>query len=85
MKLKSNSSTLTSPIFSIAGLFLQVNANFNHLNRDYLHLQLEQTTLANETDKSNIILKAGDMFKKIDSKVLFKHKIVILDQVISKS
>lgn len=79
VKLKSNISTLTSPMFSIAGLNLQVKASFNHLGRDYLNLQIEQ--LDDGTEKSNIILKAGDMFKKIQSRISFNHKIAILDQV----
>lgn len=80
-KLKSNISTINSPIFSISGLFLRVTATLNHLGRDYLHLQLEQVTSGKGTDKSNIILKTGDLFKKIQTKVEFKHKIAILDQV----
>lgn len=80
-KLKSNISTISSPIFSISGLFLRVTATLNHLGRDYLHLQLEQVLSGNGADKSNIILKTGDIFKKIQTKVVFKHKIAILDQV----
>lgn len=66
-------------MFSIAGLNLQVKASFNHLGRDYLNLQIEQ--MDDGIEKSNIILKAGDLFKKIQSKIEFKHKIAILDQV----
>lgn len=81
MKLKSNVTSVLSPIFSISGLHLRVKATFNHLNRDYFHLQLEQVTMVNEGNDFNIILKTGDLFKKIETKVSFKHKIVILDQV----
>lgn len=81
MKLKSNISTISSPIFAISGLFLRVTATFNHLNREFLHLQLEQLTTEKASNKSNIILKTGDLFKKIQTKIAFKHKIVILDQV----
>lgn len=81
VKLKENISTLNSPIFSMAGLFLQIKVNLNHLNRDYLHLQLEQVPINNQMNNSNIILRTSDMFKKIGSKVSFKHQIVILNQV----
>lgn len=81
MKLKSNISTISSPIFAISGLFLRVTATFNHLNRELLHLQLEQVSTEKGTAKSNIILKTGDLFEKIQAKNAFKHKIVILDQV----
>lgn len=80
-KLKSNMSTFHSPNFSISGLYLRVTATLNHLGRDYLLLQLEQVTMDPALDKSNIILRTGDMFKKIQTKLSFKHKIVILDQV----
>lgn len=81
IKLKSNTSVINSPIFSISGLHLRVNAYLNHLNRDYLFLQLEQVKIDDNDLTSNIILKTGDFFKKIQTKVLFKHKIIILDQV----
>lgn len=80
-KLKSNVTTLNSPIFSIAGLYLRIKATLNNLGRDFLHLQLEQLTMDKAGDKSNIILKTGDMFKRIQTKISFKHKIAILDQV----
>lgn len=81
VKVKSNISTLSSPMFSISGLCLHVKATFNHLDREYLHLQLEQIMTDHDINKSNIVLKTGNMFKKIGSKISFKHKIVILDQV----
>lgn len=81
VKLKSNVSTISSPIFSISGLFLRVTATMNHLGRDYLHLQLEQVSMEKGMDKSNIILKTGDLFTKIQTKLAFKHKIAILNQV----
>lgn len=80
-KLKSNVTTLNSPIFSIAGLYLRVKAMLNHLGREFLVLQLEQLTVDKAGDKSNMILKTGDMFKKISNRVVFKHEIVILNQV----
>lgn len=49
--------------------------------RDYLHLQLEQIDAASGMSGSSIVLNTGDMFKKIEPKGAFKHKIVILDQV----
>ncbi|XP_031640034.1 uncharacterized protein LOC116352001 [Contarinia nasturtii] len=80
VKLKSNVTTISSPIFSISGLFLRVTATMNYLG-DFLHLQLEQVSVEKGTDKSNIILKTGDIFTKIETKVTFKHKIAILNQV----
>lgn len=80
-KFVSNVSTLTSPIFSIAGFYLQVKASFNHMYRDYLYLQLEQIDVDNGMAESSIVLNTGDMFRKIEPKIAFKHKIVILDQV----
>lgn len=82
-KLSSNVTTLTSPIFSIAGFYLQVKASFNHMYRDYLYLQLEQVDADSGMAGSSIVLNTGDMFKKIEAKVAFKHKIIILDQVSS--
>ncbi|XP_037033425.1 uncharacterized protein LOC119072343 [Bradysia coprophila] len=80
-KLKSNASFIYSPIFSISGLNLRVKATLNHLNRDYLYLQLESVphTFADDIS-SNIILETGDMFKEIETKKFFRHKIVIMDQ-----
>lgn len=51
------------------------------MRRNYLYLQLEP--LSNEMIKnnSNIILETGDLFKEIQTQVLFKHKIVVMDQV----
>lgn len=70
-----------SPVFSISGLHLCVKATFNHLNRDYLYLQLEQVKMDSDRNGLNIILKSGDTFEKIQTNNFFKHKIVILDQV----
>lgn len=81
VKLKSNISSICSPIFAISGLYLRVVADLNHLGRELFHLQLEQVSAETATDESNIILKTGDLFKKIQTKVDFKHRIVILDQV----
>lgn len=65
-----------------SGLNLRVKATLNHLNRDYLYLQLESVphTIADDVS-SNIILETGDMFKEIETKKFFRHKIVIMDQV----
>lgn len=64
------------------GLNLRVKATLNHLNRDYLYLQLESVphTVVDDVS-SNIILETGDMFKEIETKKFFRHKIVIMDQV----
>lgn len=91
-KLKENISLLTSPIFSISGLDLRIKANLNHLNREFLFLQLEQVEAGAKSysddngkgDTSNLILKTGNLFKKVQTKVLFKHTITILNQVRSK-
>lgn len=66
----------------LSGLNLRVRATLNHLNRDYLYLQLESVlhTVADDVS-SNIILETGDMFKEIETKKFFRHKIVIMDQV----
>lgn len=74
-------TALTSPTFSIAGFYLQVKASFNHMYRDYLYLQLEQIDADSGTAGSTVVLKTGDVFKKIEAKVVFKHKIIILNQV----
>lgn len=81
IKLKSNKSFVHSPIFTISGLHLRVKATFNHLERDYLYLQLESIEMDNNSKSPNIILKSGDLFKKIEPKKFLKHKIAILDQV----
>lgn len=80
-QLASNVTTLTSPIFSIGTFYLQVKASFNHMHRDYLYLQLEQTDADSGMARSSIVLKTGDMFKRLEANVAFKHKIIILDQV----
>lgn len=66
---------------SLEGLHLKVKATLNHLSRDYLYLQLESVAKEQIANNSNIILETGDMFKEIETKILFRHKIVILDQV----
>lgn len=60
---------------------MRVKATLNHLNRDYLYLQLESVANDAISDQMNVVLQTGDMFKEIETKVLFKHKIAILDQV----
>lgn len=81
-KLKENVSILNSPIFSISGLNLRVDAYLNHLDRDFLFLQLHQIKETDEqNERSNVILKTGDLFKTIETKVMFKHTITILNQV----
>ena len=53
----------------------------NHLNRDFLFLQLESVAYDTIGDDANVILEAGEQFKEIETKKLFRHKIIILDQV----
>lgn len=64
------------------GLHLKVKVSFNHIIRDFIHLQLESVPNEQISNNSNIILETGDLFKGIETKTLFKHKIVVLDQVI---
>lgn len=80
-KIKSNITTLNSSKLEISGLNVRIKATLNNLGREFLHLQLEQLKMDTAADKSNIILKTGDMFKKIETKITFKHKIAILNQV----
>lgn len=92
-KLLANVSQIDSPIFSISGLHLRVRAVLNHLQRDYLYLQLvavphvrinedddNDVSLDEDTD-SNVVLESGTMFQAIKTREYFRHKIVILDQV----
>lgn len=81
LKLNSNISHISSPIFTISGLHMRVKATLNNLNRDYFHLQLESVAKDALSNQINVVLQPGDMFKEIETKVLFKHKIAILDQV----
>lgn len=80
-KLKANISHINSPIFTISGLHVRVKATLNYMGRDYLYLQLEPVTNGTMSDQMNVVLQTGDMFQGIETKVLFKHKIIILDQV----
>lgn len=57
-----------------------MNAILNHLNRDYLFLQLESVPIEQMADESNIILETENLFKEIETKILFRHEVVILDQ-----
>lgn len=70
-----------SPIFRISGLNLRVKATLNHLGREYLYLKLETVSSDHTEGQTNVILAVGDAFKEIKTKVLFKHKITIMDQV----
>lgn len=88
-RLHDHIGYIDSPVFAIAGLLLQVHATLNHLNRDYLHLQLQSVpsastkpnqTEANDYSDSNVILETGNMFRDIKTREYFRHKIVILDQ-----
>lgn len=63
------------------GLHLKIKAILNHLNRDYLYLQLESLPSEALVDDSNVILESGTMFREIETRKLFRHKITILDQV----
>lgn len=81
-KLKNNLTEIMSPIFTISGLHLRVKAILNHLNRDFLYLQIESVSQEALLNSSNIILETGNLFQEIEieTKKLFRHKIIILDQ-----
>lgn len=79
-KLKNNLTEIISPIFTISGLHLRVKAILNYLNRDLLYLQIESVSLDVFSNSSNIILETGNLFQEIETKKLFRHKIIILDQ-----
>lgn len=93
-QLSAGVQSIDSPVFAIAGLRLRVHATLNHLNRDYLHLQLQSVPAAstadatgdhddddeNDEDTSNVILESGTMFRDIKTREYFRHKIAILDQ-----
>lgn len=81
-KLKSNVTTIFSPIFTISALNLHVKAILRHLGRDYIFFQIDSIANNQIGDESNVVLATGDAFKEIKTKVLFKHKITVLDQVI---
>lgn len=83
-KLKKNISQVESPTFVISGQNLHVKAELNHLKRDYLYLQLEQSP-KDVTGNSSIILETGSIFKEIETKKFFKHKIAVLDHTSAKS
>lgn len=80
-KLKSNASHINSPVFTISGLHMRVKATLNHLQRNHLYLELESVANDALSDQMNVVLQTGDMYKEIQTKILFKHKIAILDQV----
>lgn len=79
-KIKNNLTEIISPIFTISGLHLRVKAILNYLNRDLLYLQIESVSLDVISNSSNIILETGNLFQEIETKKLFRHKIIILDQ-----
>lgn len=93
-QLLANVSQIDSPVFAISGLRLCVHAVLNHLNRDYLYLQLQSVPHANRAprngtadaddddgdDDENVVLETGTMFREIETREYFRHKIVILDQ-----
>lgn len=79
-KIKNNLTEIISPIFTISGLHLRVKAILNYLNRDLLYLQIESVSPDVISDSSNIILETGNLFQEIETKKLFRHKIIILDQ-----
>uniref|UniRef100_A0A1B0CKV9 Uncharacterized protein n=1 Tax=Lutzomyia longipalpis TaxID=7200 RepID=A0A1B0CKV9_LUTLO len=83
-KLKKNITHVESPTFVISGQSLHIKAELNHLKRDYLYLQLEQSP-NNAEGNSSIILETGNLFKEIEAKKFFRHKIVILDNTSAKS
>ncbi|XP_059607566.1 uncharacterized protein LOC132255509 [Phlebotomus argentipes] len=83
-KLKRNESQVESPAFVISGQNLHVKAELNHLKRDYLYLQLEQSP-REVAGNGSIILETGSIFKEIETKKFFRHKIAILDHTSAKS
>lgn len=67
--------------YCILGKAFKITANFQHLNRDYLYLQLEDFSSSPQLSLGNsIILDTGGLFKEINSDN-FKYKMSILDQV----
>lgn len=80
-----NSTDIYSPAFVISGFNLRIKASLNHLNRDYLHLRLEETP-KNYTGSSSVILETGDdLFHEIETHTMFRYKIIVLDQSPKKS
>ena len=60
---------------------LHLTANFQHLHRDFLYLQLTQA-LKKSSNRNNIFIDMGGLFKEIaNEKIIFKHKISVLNQV----
>nr|XP_036213605.1 mediator of RNA polymerase II transcription subunit 15-like [Bactrocera oleae] len=75
-----SSSVVESPVFSIKGKPLHLTANFQHLHRDFLYLQLTQA-LKKSSNRNNIFIDMGGLFKEIaNEKIIFKHKISVLNQ-----
>ncbi|CAD7081586.1 unnamed protein product [Hermetia illucens] len=78
-KLKSNVSIDHSPMFAILGKRLRLKAVFNHLNRDFLYLLVENASNVRDEFQS-VFLETGNMFKPLQTKFKFKHKIAVLEQ-----
>ncbi|XP_067613282.1 uncharacterized protein [Eurosta solidaginis] len=75
-----SSSIVESPTFSIKGKPLHLRAYFQHLNRDFLYLQLSQASIKS-SNRHNVIIDMGGLFKEIaNDKISFKHKITVLNQ-----
>ncbi|GAB0095723.1 mediator of RNA polymerase II transcription subunit 15 [Sergentomyia squamirostris] len=83
-KLKKNITQVESPGFVISAQSLRVKAELNHLKRDYLYLQLEQSP-KEVSGNGSIILETGSIFKEIETKKFFRHKIAILDHTSAKN
>ncbi|XP_063698190.1 uncharacterized protein LOC134829123 [Culicoides brevitarsis] len=74
--------TVTSPVFVISDLNLRVVATLNYMNRDFLNIRIEQVSddFAKTHKKPGVVLETGKLFKPIEVKKQFKHKIIIMDQ-----
>lgn len=78
---------IASPVFSIENLNLRALAVFNHLQRDFINIRIEEVTeeFLKTHRHSSISIAIGttnstSIFHRIEVKKQFKHKIIIMDQ-----
>jgi hypothetical protein len=71
---------LYSHVFTVKGLFLRISAQLNHYDSDNLLLDIEHLANVDNSEKLEVEISDGLVFKEIAEEKLFQYSFSIMDQ-----
>jgi hypothetical protein len=71
---------LYSHVFTVKGLFLRIRAQLNHLESGNLLLDIEHLANIDNSEKLEVEISDGFVFKEIAEEKLFQYSFAIMDQ-----